>query len=108
MKKFQNISELQEQVREFVEQRGWETAHGPKSLAMSVAIEAAELMEIFQWGENTEYQEVDPKTREHIGEEIADVMIYCMSLANQYHMDISEIICDKFEKNAKKYPISIR
>lgn len=105
MKHNQNLSELQQQVKEFVAERNWDKAHSPKSLAMSVAIEAAELMEIFQWGDNSDYKQVDEKTREHIGEEIADVMIYCISMANQYHLNIGEIICDKFKKNAKKYPV---
>ena len=66
---------------------------------MSIAIESAELMEIFQWKSNGESDDInDLKTIEHIGEEIADVMIYSLSMANQFDMDVCEIIKDKLKK----------
>ncbi|MDO4710586.1 MAG: nucleotide pyrophosphohydrolase [Peptostreptococcaceae bacterium] len=105
MKNYQNLDELQKIVKEFISERNWEKAHGPKNLAMSIAIEAAELMEIFQWQDNGDYIRVDDQVLEHIGEEISDVMIYCISMANFYNLNIGEIICDKFRKNAKKYPV---
>lgn len=100
------VFSLQKQVAKFVEERSWQSAHNPKNLAMSIAIESAELMEIFQWKSNDESADIsDLGTLEHIGEEIADVMIYCLSMANQFDMNVCEIIKDKLKKNALKYPV---
>ncbi len=97
--------EYQHRIIDFNKERNWGDAHNPKNLAMSIAIEAAELMEIFQWVSIAESKKiVDEKVLEHIGEEIADVMIYSMSIANQFDMSITEIIEDKMKKNAEKYP----
>ena len=100
------VVELKELVRQFTSSRKWGEAHSPKNLAMSIAIEAAELMEIFQWVESDEAWEHahHEEVAEHLGEELADVMIYCLSLANQLDIDVSHIISDKVEKNGKKYP----
>lgn len=100
-----NVSELKKKVRDFVEARDWTRFHSPKNLAMSIAIEAAELMEILQWDTVEEATEVmrTPES-EHLEEELADVLIYCMSLANQTGIDVSSAIEDKLAKNAKRYP----
>lgn len=101
----ENMVDLQRKVSRFVEERDWKSSHTPKNLAMSIAIESAELMEIFQWKSNTESEIVnDPRILEHIGEELADVMIYCMSMANHFGMETDAIINDKLKKNAVKYP----
>lgn len=106
MEDSEKILNIQKQVSEFVEERNWCSSHNPKNLAMSIAIESAELMEIFQWKSNDESATIsDLKVLEHIGEEIADVMIYCLSMANQFGMDAGEIIKDKIRKNVLKYPI---
>ena len=83
---------------QFNKERDWDKFHSPESLAKSIAIEAAELLEIFQWG-----SEGDP---EKVREELADVMIYCIQLAMKYNFDIEEIISEKLVINEKKYPVT--
>ncbi len=96
---------LVETLKKFNKDRGW-TRLNPKDLAMSVGIESGELMEIFQWLTHEQAKNIqDEKVLEHIGEEIADVVIYAIALANQFDMDVLELIEDKIEKNAKKYPL---
>ena len=99
------VMELRNAFREFVRARRWEDAHSPKNLAMSIAIEAAELMEIFQWSSLERSSDVAKTPEfEHVREELADVLIYCLSLANRLDIDISAAIEDKLVKNAKRYP----
>lgn len=100
------LRELGTLAARFVEERQWEEYHTPKNLAMSVAIEAAELMEIFQWktAEESKRLKDDPRTREHLGEEMADVLAYLLNLAGSLEIDLAEAFVDKMEKNAVKYP----
>ena len=100
------VAELRGLVQRFVDERDWNRFHSPKNLAMSAAIEAAELMEHFQWISMDDSRALarNPKKLAHIGEELADVLAYCLALANQLNLDISEILARKMEKNAAKYP----
>lgn len=99
------VMELRDTFREFVRARRWEDAHSPKNLAMCIAIEAAELMEIFQWSSLEEASGVAATPEfEQVREELADVLIYCLSMANRLDIDISAAIEDKLAKNARKYP----
>ena len=81
----------------FQKEREWKKFHTPENLAKSISIEAAELLEHFQWGKEYNITEV--------GEELADVLIYCMYMADALDLDIKETILDKMEKNAKKDPV---
>ncbi len=101
------VSALKQLVADFVHERKWEQYHTPKNLAMAISVEAAELMELFRWQtpEECEARMADPKTRQTATEEIADVMILCMSFANRNGIDLSEAIAAKVPKNAKKYPV---
>ena len=87
-----------ERIRKFTEERDWDQFHSPANLAKSIVIEAAELLECFQWNE-TEYD------LQHIKEELADVLNYALLIANKYNFDVAQIILDKIEKNAQKYPV---
>ena len=100
------IRELRNLVAEFIRERDWEQFHDPKNLAMSIAIEAAELMEHFQWDRNEQIPAIieDPGRRREIEEELADVVCYCLSLANNLEIDLSEAVERKVLKNAEKYP----
>lgn len=101
-----NIKDLKDKVSQFCIDRNWKDAHSPKNLAMSIAIEAAEIMEIFQWMSTEDAWDIDKTDEfEHLKEEIADVLIYCISLSNVLGIDISCAIEDKIIKNAIKYPI---
>ena len=94
------VAELRQLVEKFVNERDWERFHSPKNLAMSAAIEAAELMEHFQWISMQDSRDVvkDPEKTAEIGEELADVLSYCLALANQLGIDISDTVTRKMEK----------
>ena len=100
------VSELRQAVSSFVDERDWRQFHTPKNLAMSLAIEAAELMEHFQWLDVDESitRGRDPLRRGEIADEIADVGCYLLSLANALDIDLSEAVLAKLIKNACKYP----
>ena len=100
------LSELRNLVRDFVEERDWRQFHSPKNLSMSLAIEAAELMEHFQWLDVPASREAanDPARLAPIGEELADVLCYAFALANELGLDIATVVRDKMAKNALKYP----
>lgn len=95
-------------VQQFVDERDWQKYHNPKNLAMSISIESAELMEIFQWLTMEESISLkDNKAKfEKIKEEIADIIIYCISLGSILDIDLSKAILEKIEKNKSKYPTS--
>jgi NTP pyrophosphatase (non-canonical NTP hydrolase) len=103
------IAELREVVRRFVDERDWRQFHSPKNLSMSLAIEAAELMEHFQWIDAAESRSVgdDPAKRAEVGDEMADVLCYLLALANELDIDLSEAMRNKMIKNAVKYPAAL-
>jgi NTP pyrophosphatase (non-canonical NTP hydrolase) len=101
-----SVRDLREAMRRFVAERDWEQFHSPKNLVMGLAIEAAELMEHFQWVDSEVSRQVgrDAAKRVAIGEEMADVACYLLALANSLDMDLSDAVLDKLGKNAQKYP----
>jgi dCTP diphosphatase len=100
------VADLRDLVRQFVAERDWEQFHSPKNLSMSLAIEAAELMEHFQWIDVDESRRAgeDPAKLAAICEEIADVLCYLLALANELNLDLATAVRDKMVKNAAKYP----
>jgi NTP pyrophosphatase (non-canonical NTP hydrolase) len=100
------IHELRELIRVFVEERDWRQFHSPKNLSMALAIEAAELMEHFQWIDIDASRDLasDPEKRAAAGEELADVIAYGLALANELGLDVADAIRDKMAKNVRKYP----
>ena len=84
-------------IRSFIKERDWQQFHSPENLAKSIAIEAAELLECFQW--NDDYD------KEALLDELADVFYYCLVLADTIDVDIQDIVLNKLEKNKAKYPI---
>jgi NTP pyrophosphatase (non-canonical NTP hydrolase) len=100
------LSDLRQLVWEFVERRDWHQFHAPKNLAMSLAIEAAELMEHFQWLTLEQSRAVaqEPAKLAAVGEELADVLCYALAMANELGLDVSTAIRDKMRKNERKYP----
>jgi dCTP diphosphatase len=101
------IAELRQAVQQFVIARRWQHYHTPKNLAMSIAIEAAEIMEHFQWSTNDDGAKLrhDLATRTKVADELADVLIYCLSFANQADIDISTVVRTKLERNEQRFPI---
>lgn len=100
------IFELREVVRQFVDERDWRQFHSPKNLSMSLAIEAAELMEHFQWLTTDASRRVgdDPAKLAAVGEELADVICYALAIANELELDVAATLRAKMVKNAVKYP----
>jgi NTP pyrophosphatase (non-canonical NTP hydrolase) len=102
------LEHVQNAVSKFRDARNWQQFHSPKNLSMSIAIEAAELMEHFQWlttEQATALAQNDKEARTAITQELADVLIYCFSLADMMGCDVAKIIFDKLAKNNKKYPV---
>jgi NTP pyrophosphatase (non-canonical NTP hydrolase) len=100
------VHELRQLVERFVAERDWHQFHTPKNLAMALAIEAAELMEHFQWLDPQESRAVadDAAKRAAVGEELADVLCYVIALANELGLDLDDTLRAKMIKNAQKYP----
>jgi dCTP diphosphatase len=101
------IAHLKDIMRQFVREREWEKFHTPRNLAASVAVEAGELLELFQWLTPEEAQRrsrEDPAFRKALGEEMCDVVMYLIGLANVADVDLARAIYAKMEKNRSKYP----
>jgi len=100
------LADVRAIVRQFVDARDWQQFHSPKNLSMALAIEAAELMEHFQWISPEASRAVggQPEKLEQVGEELADVICYALALANELNLDVSGILRDKMQKNDRKYP----
>lgn len=97
-----NFEDAERAVRSFRDEREWAQFHNPKDLAISISLEAAELLEAFQWsGSDVEV----PEKREHIAEELADVLIYSVLMADRLDLDVTDIVLDKLWKNSEKYPV---
>lgn len=91
------MNEVKEQIKQFNEERDWDQFHSPENLAKSISIEAGELLECFQWNNNFDKDEVC--------EELADVVNYCILLADKLDVELDDIILAKLEKTRKKYPV---
>lgn len=100
------LEDLKARLRKFLLDRDWEKFHNPRDLAISICLEAAELLEVFQWKEHIKSNELikDDKTFNKIKEELADVFIYSLGLANNLNLNVKEIIENKIKKNKEKYP----
>lgn len=95
------LQELKDLVAQFREERDWAKHHTPKNLAMSIAIEAAELMELFQWDEYTK------RNQAKIAAELADILIYCFNFADTCNIDVATAFRQKLLANSKKYPVEL-
>lgn len=91
------LEELNQRIKRFNDDRDWNQFHTPSNLAKSISIEANELLECYQWSEDADIASVK--------EELADVMNYCLQLAQVLNVDIIDIIQAKMDKNEKKYPV---
>lgn len=100
------LEEMQNQISEFRNARNWAQFHKPKDLALSLVLEASEVLEHFQWKNE---QEVDEYIRSHqneIGEELVDTLYWVLLMANDLKIDLSKAFQSKMEKNNEKYPVS--
>ena len=91
------MEDLMKEIKEFNEERDWDQFHSPENLAKSISIEAAELLECFQWNNNF--------NKDEVCEELADVFTYCIMMADKLGVDPKEVVLKKLDKTRKKYPI---
>ncbi len=99
------MREILEKIRTFRDERDWMKFHDPKNLAVSITIEAAELLEHFQWKDERAVQQYVINNRDDIADEIADVAMYLVELADNLGIDLIKAMEAKLEKNEKKYPV---
>jgi NTP pyrophosphatase (non-canonical NTP hydrolase) len=98
------VGALRTQVRQFVRERDWERFHVAKDLAIAISVEASELLEHFLWREPGSAATLSPENRSAVTEELADVVIYGLSLADVLEVDLSEAVLAKLKKDEAKYP----
>lgn len=103
----QDLEELRERLRTFAKERNWEQFHSPKNLAMALSVEAAELLEKFQWLTEKQSKELKVKDRVAVAEEIADVMLYLTLLADKLGIDLLAESHKKITKNSRRYPVAL-
>lgn len=100
-----DLDTLRRRIREFAQARAWDRYHTPKNLAMALSVEAAELLEPFQWLTPEESGELSAEQHEAVRQEIADVLIYLTRLADVLGIDLLAAAADKLALNARKYPV---
>ncbi len=106
MSKTDKQEKLLNHIERFRAQRDWQQFHTPKNLAMALAVECAELLEIFQWLTPEQSKDPDGDTRSHLEEEIGDVMIYLSLLASGFGIDPLEAALKKMKANERRYPVA--
>lgn len=100
-----SIDALRARVNNFVEERDWAQFHSPKNLAMAMIVEAAEVVEHFQWMTEQDSRQLDAETQEKVGQELADTFVYLMRIAEVCGIDLITAANAKIDLNARKYPV---
>lgn len=100
------LEEMRQIMREFSNSRDWDKFHSPKNLSMALSVEVSELIECFQWMTEEQSNSLSPEQLENISDEIADIQLYLVRLADKVGIDIGSAVDKKIEKNELKYPIS--
>ena len=100
-----SLAKLTKDLRAFARARDWEQYHTPKNLAMALSVEASELVEIFQWLTPAQAGKLSAEKREHLAQEISDVLMYLLRLADFYRVDPLKAARAKMKLNAAKYPV---
>lgn len=101
----QSLADLQAKIREFVDERDWDQFHNPKDLAISLVLEATEVLEHFQWKDDSAMTAHVKENRQEVAEELSDTFYWVLLLANKLDIDLVEVFEQKMAKNRKKYPI---
>ncbi len=100
------IKKITERIKEFRDERDWKQFHDPKNVAISIMLEASELLEHFQWKTKAEVEDFIQNNRESVQDEIADIAMYLFELADNLGIDLIDAMEKKLKKNAAKYPVS--
>ena len=105
--KERKMQEIKDFIKKYCDERDWDQFHGAKDLAVALSIEASELLEHFRFKSEKEVEDLfkDPKKREEIGDEMADVLYFLFRMAQKYNVDLADAFDKKMEKNTKKYPV---
>jgi len=99
------LRQLRDALRDFAAEREWDQFHTPRNLATALAVEAAELLEPFQWLDDAQSRALSPDTRAAVEEEMADVLLYLVRLADRLEVDLERAAHAKLARNAEKYPV---
>ena len=99
-----DLEQLKRQLKQFAEERDWEQFHSPKNLAMALIVEAAELVEHFQWLKQSESENLPPEKHQEVAYEMADILVYLLRLAERLDVDLLDTVQQKMQINATKYP----
>jgi dCTP diphosphatase len=102
-----DLNTLRDQLRTFVAERDWDQFHSPKNLASALSVEAAELLEKFQWLTETESQNLPPEALEGVRQEVADVLLYLIRISDKLGIDLIAAAQAKMALNAQKYPADL-
>lgn len=100
-----SLDVLRARVNTFVTERDWEQFHSPKNLAMAMIVEAGEVVEHFQWMTEDESRNLDAETKEQVGQELSDTLVYLLRIAEVCGIDLIEAANKKIDLNAQKYPV---
>lgn len=100
-----SLDQLRNRVNQFVEERDWAQFHSPKNLAMAMIVEAAEVVEHFQWMTEQESRQLDAETTEKVGQELSDTFVYLLRIAEVCGIDLIKAANKKIDLNALKYPV---
>jgi NTP pyrophosphatase (non-canonical NTP hydrolase) len=98
------LARLRDEIRRFVDERDWDQFHTPKNLSMALSVEAAELLEHFQWLKSGNGDELNAEKLTQIRHEMADVLTYLIRLADKLDVDLEQAVCEKMKLNRTKYP----
>lgn len=102
-----DLDALRRRLQEFAQARDWEQFHSPKNLAAALIVEAAELLEHFQWLTQEQSRQLSPDTMRKVEEELADVLLYLVRLSDQLGVDLESAAWHKIERNEQKYPADL-
>lgn len=104
-----DIASIQQQLDKFAKEREWERFHNPKNLSIALAVEAGELLERFQWLTDEESRTIAERADDYdaVRDELADVLIYAIRLADKLNLDLEQAVADKMRRNAEKYPVDL-
>ena len=100
-----DLTELTEKIKKFRDERNWKQFHNPKDVALSLVLEATEVLEHFQWKNEKEIESYVKKNRESIGDELADVLYWVLLMSHELKIDLKKALRNKLKKNERKYPV---
>jgi dCTP diphosphatase len=100
-----DLADLRSKLRRFAAERDWDQFHSPKNLAMALSVEVAELLEHFQWLSDAQSSALNPETRVKVAQELGDVLLYLVRLADKLDVDLAVAALEKLKLNATKYPV---